>query len=214
MLNFSCQRCGECCKRYYIISLPREVQTQAKALGISEKEFIETRMQLFLQFFPTGHREDKIVVSSSLLPKKFAAQIEDHLGHIPQFLICLPMLAFKRRENGGCTFYASENSACTIYDVRPVECRLFPFISDKKVQDYSQLYPFCHGLKTKDEKKSYVDLSFIHFNEVSDYFSEVMEKGFSGMWQTWPKDGVCLFTDKLLGPINESEFFGAIAPFK
>ncbi|HLC92590.1 MAG TPA: YkgJ family cysteine cluster protein [archaeon] len=214
MLNFECQRCGECCKRYYIISLPHEVEAQARLKNLTVNEFIEKHMQLFLQLFPTEYQKEKIMVSSSLIPKKILEKIEGHLGKVPDFFIALPMLVFKRREDGACTFYNSENSGCTIYSARPAECRMFPFISDKKVENYAELYPFCHGLKQKSADRSYVDLSFIHFNEVSKYFSEVMGKGFSGMWEKWPKEGVCLYTDKLVGPITESEFFGAIGPYK
>jgi len=214
MLNFECQRCGECCKRYYIISLPKEVEAQARFKKLGREEFIQNHMQLFLQLFPSEYNKEKIMVSSSLIPKKILEKIEGHLGKIPDFFIALPMLVFKRRENGACTFYDEKNSGCTIYGVRPAECRMFPFISDKKTEDYASLYPFCEGLKHTSSDRSYVDLSFIHFNEVSRYFSEVQEKGFSKIWGTWPKEGVCLFTDKLVGPINEKEFFEAIEPFK
>ena len=214
MLNFQCQRCGECCKRYYIISLPNEVPGQARLKGIPEGDFIARNMQLFLQLFPAEHSEGRIMVSSSFVPRKFLEKVEGHMGRVPEFFIALPMLAFRRREDGSCTFYDSHNSGCTIYGERPLECRLFPFISDKKVQDYSKLYPFCEGLKHEDANKSYADLSFVHFRQVADYFGEVKENGFSALWKSWPREGVCLFTDKLLGPISEEEFFGVIAPFK
>ena len=214
MLNFECRRCGECCKRYYIISLPEEVEVQAKFKGLSKEEFIEKHMQLFLQFFPAEYSKEKIMVSSSMVPRRILEKLEGHLGKVPDFFIALPMLVFKRRENGSCTFYDEQNSGCTIYPQRPAECRMFPFISDKKVEDYASLYPFCHGLKQGSADRSYVDLSHLHFAQVSEYFGKVQEKGFSKIWGTWPKEGVCLFTDKLVGPIAEKEFFDAIEPFK
>ena len=214
MSNFECQRCGECCKRYYIISLPHEVLRQAKHKGLTREEFIQKHMQLFLQFFPAEHSKEKIMVSSSLVPKEIATKLEGHLGKMPDFLIALPMLVFRRRENGSCTFYDEKNRACTIYQERPLECRLFPFISDKKAQDYAGLYPFCAGLQKAGAEVSFVDKSKAHFDEVSEYFREVQKNGFSKIWGSWPKEGVCLFTDKLVGHISESEFFGTIGPYK
>ncbi|MBI4210889.1 MAG: YkgJ family cysteine cluster protein [Candidatus Diapherotrites archaeon] len=214
MYDFKCQRCGECCKRYYIISLPGEVSAQASLKGLEEGDFIARNMQLFLQLFPAEHGGSRINVSSSLVPRKFLDMISGHAGHIPEFFLALPMLAFRRREDGSCTFYDSGNSGCTIYSERPLECRLFPFVSDRKPDDYSKLYPFCHGLRHKDSNKTYADLSFVHFRQVADYFGMVKEKGFSGVWNSWPNGGVCLFTDKLLGPITADEFFGVIAPYK
>ena len=214
MLDFECQRCGQCCKRYYIISMPSEVERQSKLKGLSREEFIEKHMQLFLQFFPSEYNKEKIMVSSSLIPKRLLGKLEGHLGHIPDFFIALPMLVFRRRENGSSTFYDEGNSGCTIYPQRPAECRMFPFISDKKVDDYAKLYPFCKGLKHGSSDRSYVDLSHLHFAQVSEYFHKVQEKGFSQVWGIWPKNGVCLFTDKLVGSIGEKEFFDVIGPFK
>ncbi|HZX34757.1 MAG TPA: YkgJ family cysteine cluster protein [archaeon] len=214
MLNFECQRCGECCKRYYIISLPNEVAAQAESRGLTVKEFKERHMQLFLQLFPYSNDDSKPCISSALIPKRILEQITGRTGDVPEFFLALPMLVFKRREDGACTFYDNANSACTLYSTRPAECRMFPFISDKKVENYSKLYPFCEGLKHKSADRSYVDLSFLHFSVVSRYFGEVKEKGFSQIWGEWPNEGVCLYTDKLLGPIAEKEFFGAIGPYK
>lgn len=213
MLNFKCQRCGECCKRYFIISLPHEVCAQARLKGIPEKEFVETNMQLFLQLFPSGYRETKISVPSSMLPKRIADKLKEHLGVLPDFFITMPMLVFKRKDGGACTFFDEKNSGCTIYGERPLECRMFPFISDKKAEDYSKLYPFCHGLKAKDKMLEYVDLSRIHFREVFDYCAKIKENGFSSLWANWPQGGVVLFENKLLGDISEKEFMQAIAPY-
>ncbi len=187
---------------------------QAKEKGLSKEEFTEKYMQLFLQFFPAEYNKEKIMVSSSLIPKRILEKLEGHLGKIPDFFIALPMLVFKRKENGSCTFYDEKNSGCTIYGVRPTECRMFPFISDKKGENYAQQYPFCEGLKHESSDRSYVDLSFIHFGEVSKYFAQVQQKGFCKIWGKWPAQGVCLFTDKLVGEITEKEFFDSIGPYK
>ena len=198
MLDFKCQHCGECCRRYYIISLPREIEGQAKFLGMEKSEFLEKKAQLFLRIFPSGHTTEKSVVSSALIPKKFSEIIEGHLGYAPEFFIVIPMVAFLRKENGECQFYEKEKG-CTIYPARPLECRLFPFIPDRKVTDYSKAYPFCHGL---------------HFTQIADYCALVKEKGFSKVWGTWPKKGILLLEDKLVGKsLTDKEFFDCIAPF-
>ncbi len=213
MLNFSCQRCGECCKKYFIVSLPHEVEKQAKLLGMQRKEFIVEKMQLFLQVFPSGFREEKLLVSSSFLPKKIAEKIGEKALCLPDLLVVVPALVFRRDEEGYCVNYGRQNSACTVYSERPCECRLFPFISEKKTGDYSKLYPFCHGLKERDSEKSYVDLSFIHFGQVNKYLETVRKEGFSSVWKQWPSQGVLLYEDNLVGQITEEEFFGALGPY-
>jgi len=213
MHDFSCQRCGECCKRYYIVSLPEELEKQAAFLGLERREFIERHCQLFLQIFPSMHGTQKPVLNRSFLPKKFLEKAEAFNGPLSEFFIVLPMIAFKRRGGGECTFYDSENSGCGIYPARPLECALFPFISDRKIEDYSKAYPFCKGLKTKGENLSYADLSFVHFKQMSEYFKKVKEKGFASLWREWPKEGVLLLESHLLGEISEKEFFHAIGPF-
>ena len=93
MLNFECRRCGECCKRYYIISLPEEVEVQAKFKGLSKEEFIEKHMQLFLQFFPAEYSKEKIMVSSSMVPRRILEKLEGHLGKVPDFFIALLIIS-------------------------------------------------------------------------------------------------------------------------
>lgn len=211
--DFKCHRCGECCRRYFIITLPHELKKQAKFAKLDEKGFIERNAQLFLQLFPSGQSDTKISISSRLLPKRVASLVEKEHGHLPEFLIALPMIAFRRKENGACIFFDEGSSGCTIYPARPLECILFPFISEKKTDDYSKLYPFCKGLKSKGGL-SYHDFSQMHFKEVADYCAEVKAKGFASLWKHWPKEGVLLLQEKLLGKIGEKEFFEAIAPYK
>lgn len=245
MHDFKCQRCGECCKRYYIISLPSEVQEQARFKGLGQEEFMDRHCQLFLQLFPFEQNEEKPVVSKNFLPKRIAERLEKEIGVLPEYFIVMPMICFQRHENGACTFYyegeAEESPAtgtsnalairggiwgkipqagqekaagCTIYGARPLECRLFPFISLKKNANYAELYPFCHGLHAKGEKLNYVDLSFVHFRQVGEYMNKVKEKGFKALWGNWPKKGVLLYKDKAMGEISEEEFFQAIEPYK
>ncbi|HZX20583.1 MAG TPA: YkgJ family cysteine cluster protein [archaeon] len=214
MLNFECQRCGECCKRYYIVSLPEEVNRQAKFLGETKKEFIETHCQLFLHLFAREYSQDKIVVSSTLMPKHICDSIESVNGFLPNFFIAVPAIVFKRKEDGFCEFYNKELPGCGIYSERPLECRMFPFISDKAISDYANEYKFCEGLHFKDEKKSYVDASWMHFEQIKEYCDSLREKGFTSVWPAWPEKGVVLFENHLIGEINSHEFLDSIAGLK
>ncbi len=224
--DFSCQRCGECCKRYFIVSTPRELQEQVKFRGMELREFLDTHCQLFLQIFPFEQapqkesqegQAEKPKVHKNLLPSRIAKLVEQATGTLAEYFIVLPMICFQRAKDGACTFYTQDGSGaggCSIYSARPMECRLFPFISMEKDADYSKLYPFCHGLKFKDEKLNYTDISFVHFKQTADYFSQMMEKGFCELWKMWPGNGVLLYRDKKIGEITEQEFFQAIAPYK
>ena len=233
MHDFKCQRCGECCKRYFIISLPHELENQARARNMKMREFLDRHCQLFLQIFPYAKEDDaapdpangnamitadekKLVIGSSLLPKNIAQSLEREIGFLPQHMVVLPMISFHRAQDGACTFYTQENGlgGCTIYGARPMECRMFPFISLKKNADYSKLYPFCGGLRFKDEKLNYSDLSYVHFRQVADYLERVRQQGFSAIWKEWPMNGVLLYKERPLGGITEMEFFRAIAPYK
>ncbi len=214
MLNFKCQHCGECCKRYYIVSLPEEVERQAKFLGETKKEFIEKHCQLFLHLFAREYSADKIVVNNAFMPKKVCEKIESVHGFLPNFFIAVPAIVFNRKPEGYCEFFDAETRMCGIYEERPLECRMFPFISEKVIVDYSKAYPFCEGLKFRDEKISYVDASGVHFEKIKEYCDLVREKGFTGVWGSWPEKGVVLFEDKLIGNITAHEFLDSIASLK
>ncbi len=239
MYDFKCQRCGECCRRYFIVSMPEEITAQARLKAMGMREFLDTHCQLFLQVFPRpqagekAEAREKPIVHRNLLPKKIAHALEKAAGPLPDHFVVLPMVCFKREErtegngkdgvNGGrnpegaCTFYTQDEKGlggCSIYACRPLECRLFPFISMEKNADYSKLYPFCKGLRFRDEKLNYADLGFVHFRQTADYFRDVMERGFGAVWGQWPGRGVLLYKDRRLGEISEQEFFQAIAPYK
>lgn len=232
--DFKCQRCGECCKRYYIVSTPEEIAEQAKLREMGMQEFLDAHCQLFLQLFSHWQDAQKITVHKNFLPKKIMLALEKQLGALPDYFIALPMVCFRREESAGadgrgkevvacrkaagaCTFYTQDGNGlggCAIYGARPLECRLFPFISMNKNANFQKLYPFCHGLKKKQEGKSFANLSAVHFNQTSDYFGLIAKEGFSAVWGKWPGKGILLYKDKPLGEITEQEFFQAIAPYK
>ena len=224
MFTFNCLRCGECCRSYYIVSLPHEVKGQASFLGISEKDFVQGKMQLYLQLFPAEPSEGKMNIAAEGLPKKILKKIEARLGFRPENFIALPMLCFKRAGPGmgagkakawlgACIFYDSKKG-CAIYSVRPDECRLFPFISMDKDADFRKIYRFCKGLQ-KGPLVIKWDYEAVqaHFRETAKYLSEAKKKGFKATWKNWPANGVCLLEGKLLCKISEKEFFEALGAY-
>ncbi|MCR4369476.1 MAG: YkgJ family cysteine cluster protein [archaeon] len=212
-MHFKCQQCGECCKRYYVVTLPGEAAKQAELKGETERDFLKNHTRLFLHLFAREYSEGKIMVSNAMLPKRICDAIEAEHGFLPNFFIAVPALVFKREESGYCTFYR-QGEGCTIYNARPLECKCFPFISIRPNTDYKKEYPFCHGLEYRDEKISYVDMSFLHFKQMRKYCDLLREKGFTSVWKAWPNKGVVLFENKLAGEIGEEEFLGSIAGLK
>ncbi|VVB98900.1 Putative zinc- or iron-chelating domain protein [uncultured archaeon] len=218
MNGFECLRCGECCRRYYIVSLPEEVERQAELVKIPGKDFVHGKMQLYLQLFPAEPSGDKITVTSKDLPKRLYRKIENALGFMPSNFIALPLLCFKRTLGSlGCCIFYDSKKGCTIYPARPKECCLFPFISLKESADYATLYPFCKGLAAS-HSASYAGMGHAskakeHFAEVAEHLGEVKEKGFKKIWKYWPKSGVCLLEGNFLCKISEKDFFAAIKPY-
>lgn len=208
-MSFKCERCGACCKRYWITVLPGEIKKQAKLLKISKKEFIERYTILYLQLFPTQYKENTLEVFNEIVPKKIALRIERHLGYLPEYFLILPILAFKR--NGCCIFFDKKDKACKIYNARPKQCELFPFISLDEEPNFLLLYPFCKGLKLNPAGKN---AGKEHYRQIVNYFDSVRKKGFSKLWKRTPKEGIALFRDNKVCNIGREEFFQCIAPFR
>ena len=50
-------------------------------------------------------------------------------------------------DNYACTFFNLEKKQCSIYDVRPVQCRTFPFWEFFK-ENIEEVYAECPAIKT------------------------------------------------------------------
>ncbi|MFH1587176.1 MAG: YkgJ family cysteine cluster protein [Candidatus Diapherotrites archaeon] len=211
--DFACERCGACCRRYWVTILPEELNRGANMLKIPEKEFVEKYTRLFLQIFPTDYRENSLEIFNEFLPKWASKKIENQLGYLPQHFLVLPTLVLKRNGND-CVFYSGENG-CKIHGEKPKQCGLFPFISLDGKKDFENVYLFCPGLKKQaNSKKGWKNLGDLHYNEIKDYFESVKKKGFLKMWNYLPEEGLILLKNKIVGEISQKEFLKSIEPFK
>ncbi len=208
-MPFNCEKCGECCRRYWITVLPDELEKEAGFLKIPVREFVNKYTRLYLRLFPmqSEHRKHGLVISSALLPKKVARKAEHILYALPDFFLALPTLAFKRR--GKTCIFFDEKKGCEIQEVKPEQCSLFPEISMSGTP-LKELYPFCLGLKINGGKRK-TELEKNHYQNVFGYFERVGEEGFKKVWKHWPKEGIAVLKGKKLGDISGKEFFEAIS---
>jgi Fe-S-cluster containining protein len=207
-MPFKCTRCGNCCKRYYITLLPEEMKKAAKELKISQKEFAENNCQLFLQLFPSDFEGGELKISAQDLEKKLRRKIEAHKGFLPRHFLALPCIAFKRKGTI-CIFYDAKKNICRIHSSKPMQCTLFPLLSNSENPDWEKLYPFCEGMKNSVGKLNAAEMKE-HYAKIQEYFGKVAERGFKKTWKAWPKKGVITYNNKLLGKISEREFFEII----
>ncbi|MDD5163133.1 MAG: YkgJ family cysteine cluster protein [Candidatus ainarchaeum sp.] len=194
--------CSECCRRYWITVLPKELEKQARLLRISEKNFIEKNCVLHLNLFPVEGPGGPLVVSSVFLPKKIASKLKKHFEPLPSHFIVLPSIAFKRGKNGACIFLSK--NLCKIYRARPRQCELFPFISIEKI-DLALEYSFCMALKHKP-KIPRVLLEKAQLLNVTKYFEAVEKNGFENIWGFLPKKGVACLENNFLCAISKKDF--------
>ncbi len=137
-------RCLECCKKYWIVLLPEKAKEISSALGQEFDEFIENHTNLYIQLFPAYHKKDAFTVPSTLVPKKVFDSLKEVLPFIPDFFLVLPSVALKR--DNACEMLDPLKKTCKVYDLRPTQCRLFPFVSLADSTNLSKDYPFCAGL--------------------------------------------------------------------
>ena len=211
-MDFECGKCSQCCQKYWITVLPEEARAQAKALNLSPQAFIERHCQLFLQIFPGANGVEALTLSRALMPKKFVRALEEKGLALPEKVLVLPQLAFKR-DQGKCSLLG-EDSLCIIYRQKPEQCHLFPFLSlKKKENDFKKLYPFCPALKNFEGKMDFSEREQAHLQRVKDYFKSVKEKGFTQAWPFLPLQGKLCFRDELVADLTLEDFLKAIAPF-
>ncbi|MAG22035.1 MAG: hypothetical protein CL943_01855 [Candidatus Diapherotrites archaeon] len=200
--------CSECCQRYWITLLPKEARRMAKALGISEKEFIQKKCVLIVHFYSTKTRKG-LTVNTELLPSSVAKFVEKEFVMPPYFLV-LPSLALKRDRNGHCTLL--KKGKCVVHEVAPIVCSLFPFVALSK-RTLPEIYPFCVALQQKEFEKINGTVDQKQKERVNKYFAQIEKNGFSSQWTYLPSKGLVLLEGKLEFQISRKEFLQLIAPF-
>jgi Fe-S-cluster containining protein len=200
-----CSECCECCKRYSITLLPEEAKRIREKLNLNEKDFIREYCDLILQFFPSFNLKNPFVIHSSKTPKKVLSKLRKHSDSIHFFV--LPNISLKKEKY--CVFL--ENGLCAIHSVKPMQCKLFPFISLKKETSFQKKYPFCNLLKEGFvPAKNFRGKSLKHYKRVKEYFDSIKREGFVFVWKFLPEKCFAFFEDKKLNEITQKEFLEVI----
>lgn len=194
-----CLKCGECCRRYWITLLPEEAKRIAKALKVSEKDFLEKHCVLLVKVFPKSV-PGLLTFPAAFFPKKIYRAVEKKLGFSPRSFFVQPQVALKRKRKE-CPFLLSENE-CKIYSSRPKVCGIFPFIV---LPGYRESYPFCRLYKLQKPEKADIKESRRYFKEVQKYFKSVDRKGFAKVWKSPPKSGFLFLNEEKISGISLDE---------
>lgn len=205
-----CEKCAECCKRYYITLLPSELSAISQHLGLSEEEFISRNCSIMLQIFPCLTESLPNAVPGEKL-SKFSKTVKKKAGYFPSYFLLLPAIALKKKPLKKCVFLDRKNH-CSIYPVRPKQCALFPFISlEERHLDLKALYPFCklvHGNDVIPVKE--FNEAQKHYDRVKRYFKGVEEKGFSSLWKSLPKECMVLYKNDYVGKMGKKDFLALL----
>lgn len=194
---------AECCRRWWITLLPKELERAVAFTGLPRKRFVEEKCVLFAELFPLNKKKNGIVIFSGLLPEHLAVQVRESFGFLPDFFLALPALAFKRA--GKKCVFLDKSNLCSIYPVRPRQCSLFPDLSVEGKP--SELYGFCPlALKAKG------GLDSEHFQRLSHYYSEVEGRGFSVMWAHLPREGIISVQGSEFR-VSRQEFLELLGPY-
>ena len=189
-----CLSCGECCKRYSITLLPKEVPKIAKKLRLSQKKFLEENCELFVKIFPKS-TSGILTFPTAFFPKRIGEILSSDLSYLPPSFFILPQIALKR--NQGICRFLNKNNSCKIYKERPFPCKLFPFLV---VPGYREQYPFCELFRKTT--KDYTSTSKIYSKKIKHYFKQIDSKGFKKIWKCPPKQGKLFLNDMLVGGIT------------
>ncbi len=206
-MSFNCAKCGECCKKYFVQILPTDAVKISDFLNISLKKFINNYTQLFLQFFIGDFKPSKLVLPSAFISNKLLNPIKKLTLTTPNKLLVLPTIAFKRIGKN-CVFL-NELNQCKIYPLRPLQCKIFPFVSVfENETNFLKLYPFCKGLQESNsiQKNNAVP----HFVKTKNYFLKIQDTGFNSQWKHLPNTGLSVLESRVLTRINKNDFLKVI----
>ena len=208
-----CLDCGECCKRYWITVLPEEAKKISRLQKIQVKEFLQNsctlNVKLFVKTTPGG-----LTYPATFFPKRIYEILKKELGNVPQSFFVVPQVTLIREEKNvfkftknksfkekrsTCVFLLADNKS-EIYDLRPEPCKLFPFIA---MPDFREQYPFC--ALYKETSKDFSIESRIYFKKIQQYFKNIDDNGFVGVWRSPPEKGLLFLGEKQIGEISLNE---------
>ncbi len=194
----ACQKCGECCRRYYISVLPEEAVREAKFFKLKLEQFIGIYCQLFLQVMPLQSGDHPLALHTSAIPKKLWTAMQKS-GINSNYVMLLPMLGFKKKEF--CVFFDPKLYLCTMHTVKPAQCSLFPFMAGEKKVDFAKAYDFCELASIASPTKYTHAQADMQKAKMAHYFDAVAKNGMEKVWKFLPQEGIVLFQGKAIAPI-------------
>lgn len=195
----ACQKCGECCKRYTISTLPHELERQAKFFSLSDEKFVGIYTRLMVQLVPFSSGEHALSLHTNMLPKRVWKKLQT-MGFDQDHVMILPMLAFKKQEY--CIFFNPQTFGCTMHLVKPMQCSLFPFVSANPHEDYSKAYDFCELSKISSPTSKTKEIQSFQTHAMRAYFDEVAKQGMSKTWKALPASGDIIYKNQVIGTIS------------
>ncbi|MBM3282553.1 MAG: YkgJ family cysteine cluster protein [Candidatus Diapherotrites archaeon] len=197
-----CKTCGECCKRYAISVLPRELAREAKFFKLSEKEFTAIYTRLLVQIVPFSSGQHPLSLHTSMIPQNVWKKLQA-AGFSSDYAMILPMVGFKKKEY--CVFFDPKTTSCTMHEVKPAQCTLFPFTSVEKNIDYAKAYDFCELSRVEKPTNEIFAAQDAQRVEMRNYFDAVAEKGLSNVWKNIPNAGDIIYNGKIISTITLNE---------
>lgn len=122
--NFSCARCGWCCRRNFDIRITDNISRPSNAISIFPDDIRRI-------IKATGHNWDEVA----------EPDIYSSFSNGDDVLVIGWIL--KRNDEDNCVFY--RNGECTIYSCRPLICRCYPFFMGEEGVEIMH----CEGLGKK-----------------------------------------------------------------
>lgn len=198
----ACQKCGECCRKYFISVLPDELAREAKFFKLSQEKFIQIYCQLFLQVMPLQQGDHPLAIHTSAVPKKIWEVLQKNGIH-SNYVMLLPMLGFKKKEF--CVFFDPKLYLCTMHTVKPAQCSIFPFMAGEKNVDFSKAYDFCELASIASPTNYTHAQADLQKVKMARYFNSVAKEGMEKVWSALPKEGIILYQGKSISPITRTE---------
>ncbi|MCX9080703.1 MAG: YkgJ family cysteine cluster protein [Candidatus Methanoperedens sp.] len=132
--NFSCARCGWCCRRNFDIKINDNISRPSNAISIFPGD-IRRIIKM------TGHTWEEVAE-----PDKYSCFSEGDEVLVIGWIL-------KRNEEENCVFY--RNQECMIYNCRPLICRCYPFFMGEEGIEIM----YCEGLEKNTLNEKSLEIS-------------------------------------------------------